>query len=133
MYTIYSAFFYAVSTLFFSEAGRIARKCLWQLALRYLLIYETTYHGMLRCSDEIQILSFYLVHHGIHFRKTHYSFDYIAMYHERRYTVCKAPVYHEIPCIGKYCRMQSRYITDKVIEAISCHPSCSIKIYAAEA
>ena len=83
---------------------------------------------MLAGTDKIQVFALYLIHHGIHFRKTHNAGNNIGTDHERRYTVSKASVDHEIPCIAYHSRMQSGNITHQVIEAVACNTSCAVKV-----
>ena len=85
---------------------------------------------MLACSDKIKIFSFNLIHHRIHFRKTHYACNNITSDHKRRYTICKTSVDHKIAGIRYHCRMQSCYISHKIIKTVSCNFSRTVKINA---
>ena len=87
---------------------------------------------MLAGSDEIKIFSLNLVHHGIHLCKTHNTCNHITADHERRYTVSKSTVNHEISCIGDNCGMKSCNISHQIIESISCHSSGTVKINTIE-
>ena len=62
-----------MGALFLSEAGRIAGHGYGELFFGDNLVDKLAYHGVLACSDEVQILALYLVHHGIHLGKAHYA------------------------------------------------------------
>ena len=83
---------------------------------------------MLTGSDQIQILPFNLIHHGIHFRKAHNSCHHIAADHKWGHTVGKASANHKIPCIRNNCRMKSCNISHQIIEAISGNLSGAVKV-----
>ncbi len=88
---------------------------------------------MFTCSDQIQILAFDLVHHGIHLGKAHYAGNNIASDHKWRYAVCKSSVNHKIPGIAYYRRVKSCNITHKIIETVSRNTSCCIQVNTVEA
>ena len=88
---------------------------------------------MLRSTDEIKILSLYLVHHAFHFRKAHNACNNVWTYHVRRNEICETSVYHEISGIWKNCRMKSCNVAHKIIEAVSWCSSCTVKINAVKA
>ena len=96
---VYATLLQSVCALFLAETGRIACQCFGQFTLRNDRIDEFTDHGMLTCSDQVQIFSLDLIHHGIHLGKAHNAGHHIAADHERRYTISKASAYHEISCI----------------------------------
>ena len=83
---------------------------------------------MLTCSDQVQIFSFDLIHHGIHLCETHNTCYNIASDHERWYTVSKSTIDHKVSCICKYRRMNSCDITHQIIESISRYSSGALKI-----
>ena len=83
---------------------------------------------MFGCADQIEILPLDLVHHGIHFVKTHNTGHNVRPDHKWRNTVSKSTVNHEISCIGDYCRMNSCDVSHQIIETVSCNFSCSIEI-----
>ena len=60
---------------------------------------------MLTGSDEVQIFSLNLIHHSVHLCKTHNACNHIAADHERRHTVGKSSVNHEITGIGNHSGM----------------------------
>ena len=128
MDTVNTSLLKSMSTFLFTEARRIACKCLRKLFLRDDLVNEFTDHGMLTCSDQVKILTFDLVHHSIHLRKAHNACNNVASDHERRYAVSKSPVDHEISCIGNYCGMKACDITHQIIESVTGNTSCAVKI-----
>ena len=83
---------------------------------------------MLAGPDQVQILTFNLIHHGIHFIKGHNTCHNVGPDHKRRYTVGKATVDHKIPGIRDHSRMQSCDITHEIIKSVSCHVSRRIQI-----
>ena len=88
---------------------------------------------MLTCSDQIQILTFDLVHHGIHLCKAHNACYNVASDHERRYTVSKSTVDHEVTRICDNCGMKSCDISHQIIESVTCNTSCAIQIDSVKA
>ena len=118
--------------LFLAEAGGIACKRLRQARLRNYLVDELAYHRMLRSTDEVKILSLYLVHHGIHIVLAHNTLDDISVDHKGRDAVGKAAVYHKIARIGKNRGMQTRHITHEIVKSVSGHTTCGVHINAAE-
>ena len=85
---------------------------------------------MLTGADEIEILAFDLVHHGIHLCKTHNAGYYIAADHKGRYTVGKAAANHKVSCVGDHGRVKSGNITHQIVKAIPGHFSGSVQINA---
>ena len=118
-----------MSSLLLAEARRVTRQRLRKLLLRYDLIDKLTDHRVLARTDQVEILSFYLVHHGVHLLKGHNARNHIRADHERRYTVRKSAIDHEISRIRDNRRVKSCDITHKIIESVSCHISGSIQIY----
>ena len=115
-------------SFFFTETWRITCKCLWKLILCQHCIDEFTNHGMLTCTDQIQVFTLYFVHHGIHLCKAHNSCYYITSDHKWRNAVSKSSVDHEISCIRNNCRVKSCNISHKVIESISGYFSGTFKV-----
>ena len=85
---------------------------------------------MLAGTDQIQILSFDLIHHGVHLCKGHNTGHHIAADHKRRNAVGKTAVDHKITCVGNYSGMQSCNIPHQIIKSIACHSACSIQVDA---
>ena len=132
MDTVNTSLLQAVSTLLLTEARGIAGQSLRQLILGNDRINKLTDHGMLAGTDQIQVLALDLVHHRIHLGKTHNAGNNLAADHERRYTVGKSSVDHEIAGIGNNCGVQSRNITHQIIETVSGNLSGSIQIDTVE-
>ena len=107
MDTVYTSFLNSVSTFLLTEAWRIAGQCQRQLCFRSNGIDKLTDHGVLAGTDQVQVLSFDLVHHSVHFSEAHNAGYYVAADHERRYAVSKSTVDHEISCICDHCGVQS--------------------------
>ena len=129
MNSVYTSLLNTMSTFFFSETWWITCKSLRKFWFWCNCINKLTNHWMFTCTDKIKIFTFNLVHHGIHLIKTHNACNNITSYHKWRYTVCEASVNHEISCIRNYCWMKSCNVTHKVIESITCHLACWIKVY----
>ena len=128
MDTVYTTLFNTVSTFLLTEARRIAGQGIRKLLFRNDLVNEFTDHGMLTGSDQIQILALDLIHHGIHLSKTHNAGNNVTSDHEWRYTVGKSTIDHEISCIRDNCRVKSCNITHQIVETISSHSTCAVKI-----
>ena len=128
MDSIHATLLDAVSALFLTEAWGITGQCLWQILFIGDRINKFTDHRMLTCTDQEQIFALDLVHHRIHFRKTHNTGHDIASNHVWRNAVSETTIDHEISCIGKYSRMQSGNVTHQIIETISCHFTGSINV-----
>ena len=96
MNAVNASFLNAVSTLFLTEAGRIACEGVGESFLVNDGINIFSYHGMLTCAYEIKVLALNLVHHGIHFRKAHNACNNAASYHKWGNAVGKALFYHKI-------------------------------------
>ena len=126
MDSVYASLFQTVCAFFLTEARRIAGQSLRQLFFRNNCVDKFTDHGMFGSTDQVKIFAFDLVHHSIHFRKAHNACYNIASDHERRYTVGKASVNHEISCICDNCGMQSCNIAHQIVETVSCNLSCAV-------
>ena len=126
--TVNASLFKSMSTFLFTEAWRITCKSFWKLFFRNDLVNKFTNHRMLTGSDQVQILTFDLVHHGIHLSEAHNTCNNVTSDHERRYTVCESSVNHEITCICNNCRMKSCDIPHQIIETITSNTSCAIKV-----
>ena len=119
-------------SFFFTETWRVAGQGIWKFFFIIDGINEFTNHGMLRSTNQIQILTFDFIHHGIHFIKTHNTGYNIAPNHKWWYTVCESTVNHEISCIRNNCRMYSCNVSHQIVEAISRNFSCCVQINTME-
>ena len=117
-----------MSAFLLAEAWRITGQCLWKLVFCKHSINEFSNHGMLACSDQIQVFSFNLIHHGIHFGKTHNTGNYIAADHEWRNTVSKSAANHKVAGIRQHSRMKPCNISHQIVKAISRNSSSTLKI-----
>ena len=88
---------------------------------------------MLGCTDQIEVFTLDLIHHGIHFFKTHNTGNHVRTDHKRWYTVGKSTVNHEVSCIRDHCRMQSCNVSHQIVEAVSSNLSSALKINAVKA
>ena len=66
-----------------------------------MLVDEFADHGVLACTDKVEVLALDLIHHGVHFREAHNAGHDVAADHEGRYAVGKAAVDHEIARIAR--------------------------------
>ncbi len=87
---------------------------------------------MLGGTDEVEILTLNLVHHGIHIGLAHNALDNVAVDHERGDAVDKAFIYHKVACVGEDCTVQAGNVTHEVVEAVAGNAACGIHIYAVE-
>ena len=87
---------------------------------------------MLGGADQIQILALYLVHHGIHLGEAHDARYDLGTDHKRRYHICEASAYHEVPRICDYCLVKSREITHQIVKSVAGDLACAVQIYAVE-
>ena len=126
--TINSALLDTVSSDFLAEAGRIACESLRELALGNDSIDELTYHRMLRCTDEVEILAFYLVHHTFHFSEAHNTCNDVASYHKRRNIICEALVYHKVSRIREYTRLKLSNVAAEVIETVAARLASAVEV-----
>ena len=88
---------------------------------------------MLGGSDQIEVLSFNLVHHGIHVVLTHDAFHHIAVNHEGGDAVNEAFVDHEVTGIGQHGGVQTGDVPHEIVEAVSGGSSGGIHVDAVEA
>ena len=128
MYAVYSSLLDAVRTFLLAETRRIASQCLRKLVFCKLRVNEFPNHRVFTCTDKIKILSFDLVHHGIHLCETHHTCHHIAPDHKRGNAVCEASAYHKVTGIRNHCRVKSGDIPHQIIEAVSRYFSCTVKI-----
>ena len=122
----------AVRTLFLAEAGAVARERLRQARLGDDLVDKFAYHRMLGGTDKVKILTFDLVHHGIHVVLTHNALNDVAVDHKGRYAIGKSLIYHEITGICKHRGMQTRDIAHEIVKAVAGNTPRSIHIYTVE-
>ena len=106
--TVNAALLDAVCTFFLTEARRIAGQRERQFGFRQDLVDEFTDHGVLAGTDEIQVFTLDLVHHGIHFRKAHNAGNDVAANHIRRDDIREAAVNHKIARIRDNGGVQTR-------------------------
>ena len=115
--TVHTSLFDTMCSFFFTETWRISWSVSSEALLhRVMCINKFTDHRMFTCTDQIQILSFNLVHHRIHLCKAHNSCYYITSDHEWRNAVSKSSVDHKISRIRNHCRMKSCNISHQIIE-----------------
>ena len=123
---VHTALLDAVCALFLTETRRIAGQSLRKFVLRSDGVDEFTDHGVLTGTDQVQVLTLDLVHHGVHLSKGHNAGYDIAADHERRDAIGETAVDHEITCIGNHCRMQSCDITHQIVKAVSGYLACCV-------
>ena len=126
MDTVYATFLDSMCSFFFSEAWRITGQCIWKFFFFINGINEFSDHRMFTGTNQIEILALDLVHHGIHFVKTHNSGYHIAADHKWRYTVCESAVDHKISRIGNHCGMKSCNVTHQIVKTVARYFSCCI-------
>ena len=83
---------------------------------------------MLGSTDQVQVLTLNLVHHGVHLGKAHYAGNHIGADHKRRHTIGKATVNHKVTGITDDRRVQPGNIAHQVIEAVTGHLAGSVQI-----
>ena len=132
MDTVYSSLLDAVGTDFLTEARRIGCQGLREICFVDDRIDELTDHGMLGCTDQVEVFALDLIHHVLHLGKTHNARNDGRTDHERRHVICEAAVDHKISCIGKDRRVKSRDIALEVIESVTAGLSCGIQIDTVE-
>ena len=125
---VYASLLNAVGTLFLTETRGVGSQRSGQGICLDDRIDKLTDHGMLAGTDQVEVLSLNLIHHGIHLCKTHNACHHIASDHKRRYTVSESSVYHEIPGISDHCRMKSGDISHQIIKTVSCHFCSTLQI-----
>ena len=133
MDTVNTSLLQTMSSFFFTEAWRIACQSFWKFFFRNDLVDEFTDHRMLTGTDQIQVFAFDLVHHSIHLCEAHNTCYNIAADHERRYTISKASIDHEVTGICNNCRMKSCNISHQIVKAITCNTSCTVQINSVKA
>ena len=133
MNTVNAALLDAVCTFFLTEARRIAGQRERQFGFRQDLVDEFTDHGVLAGTDEIQVFTLDLVHHGIHFRKAHNAGNDVAANHIRRDNIREAAVNHKIARIRDNGGVQTRDVAHQIIEAVTRNAACSVQIDTVEA
>ena len=133
MDTVNASFFDTVCTFFFTEARRIAGQCLRQVFFFVHGVDEFTDHGVFAGTDQVQVFTFDLIHHRIHFCKAHNACYNVAADHERRDAVFEASADHEISCISQNCGVQSCDIAHQVVETVTSYFSSAVQVDAAEA
>ena len=123
----------AVGTLLLAEAGGIAGEGLGQALLGNDLVDELADHGVLGGADQVQVLPFDFVHHGVHIRLAHNAFHHVAMDHEGGDAVGEALIDHEVTGVGQHGGVEPGNIAHQVIEAVAGDPTGGIHIHAVEA
>ncbi len=132
MNAVHAALLYAVRPFLLTETRGIAGQGLRQLLLREDGVNKFANHGMFACPNQVQIFSFYFIHHGVHLRKAHDPGHDITADHKWRHAVSKAPAYHKIPGIGNHCGMKPRDVSHQVIKAVSGYLPRAVQIEALE-
>ena len=130
---VHAALLDAVGALLLAEAGRIAGQGLGQLPFRDDLVDEPADHGVLAGADEIQVLPFDLVHHGVHLGEAHDAGDHVGADHKGRDAVSKAFSDHEIPGVGDDGLVQPGDVAQQIVEAVAGHPARRVHVDAVEA
>ena len=128
MDTVHATLLNAVRALLLAEAGRVRSQGLGQLALRGDGINKFADHRVLGSTDQVQVLTLNLVHHGVHLGKAHYAGNHIGADHKRRHTIGKATVNHKVTGITDDRRVQPGNIAHQVIEAVTGHLAGSVQI-----
>ena len=101
---------------------------MWKSLFLHDCIDILTNHGVLRSTDEVEVLALNLVHHSVHFSKAHNACNNVASNHKWWHAVGKASVYHKVTSVRNNCAVESCDISHKVIEAVACNLSCSVKV-----
>ena len=83
---------------------------------------------MLGSTDQVQILTFDLIHHSFHFCEAHNTVYYAAADHERRDAISESLVDHEVSCVADHCGMDSCSIAHQVIETVTTGTSCALLV-----
>ena len=133
MNPVHSSFFNPMRSLLFPEAGGIRGQRKRKGRRRQNLIDKTPNHGMLGSADQVEIFSFNLVHHGIHFRKGHHAVNHFGTNHIGRNDIGKSSVNHKISGIRKNSGMKACHIANEVVETVSGNSSRTVQIQAAKA
>ena len=128
VYAVHTSLLDSVRTYFLTEARGIRSHGNRQALLIYDLSFELTNHGMLGSTDQVQILTFDLIHHSFHFCEAHNTVYYAAADHERRDTISESLVDHEVSCVADHCGMDSCSIAHQVIETVTTGTSCALLV-----
>ena len=105
--------------LLLAEAGRIARERQGELVPVDDLSHEAADHGVFGRTDEIEVLSLYLIHHVFHFVEAHDARNDVAVNHKGRNDVSEALIDHKIARIGQNGGMQPCDVARQIIESLS--------------
>ena len=132
MNAVNAALLDAVCADLLAEARRITRQGLREAFLRQNGVNELADHGMLRSTDQVEILALDLVHHIFHLRKAHNARNNLGTDHEGRNIIGESAADHEITRIAEHGGMQSCHITAQIIEACAGGLSSSRLVNAAE-
>ena len=116
-----------------TEARAVGSQLIRQGFLLDCPVDEPADHGVLGCTDQIQIFAFDLVHHVFHFLEAHDALDDFAMDHERRQEVCEAFIDHEVTGIGQDGGVQSGNITAQEVETVAGCVAGAVQINAVQA
>ena len=133
VYAVNAPLLYAVGALLLAEAGGVAGESFGQLVFGNYLVDEAAYHGVLAGADKIEVLPFYLVHHGVHFRKAHHACYHVGADHKGRDAVGKALAYHKVPGVGDNGLVEPGDVAQQVIKAVAGHPARGVHVDAVEA
>ena len=91
-------------------------------------INELTDHGVLTGTDQVEVFTLDLVHHGIHLGETHYAGNHFRANHEGGDAVGEAAVDHEITGIGDHSGVKAGNVTHEIVEAVACNLACGIQV-----
>ena len=133
MNTIYAPLLQTMRSLFLAEAGGIAGQSLRQCAFGQDLVDIPADHGMLTGANQVQIFTFYFVHHGIHIVLAHDALHHVAMDHEGGNAIGKSLIDHEVSGIGQHAFMQPGNIPQQIVESLTGNTPCGIHINAVKA
>ena len=84
-------------------------------------------------TDEVEVLTLDLVHHGVHVRLAHDALDHIAVDHERRDAVSKALADHEIARVGQHGLVQAGNIAHEIVKSVAGDTARGVEIDAVKA
>ena len=123
----------AVCALLLTEAGAVRGQGQRHLALVQRLVDEAADHGVLTGTDQVQVLTLDLVHHGIHFREGHDALHHVAVHHEGRDHVGEALIDHKVAGIGQHSLVQAGNVAQQIVETVAGHAACGVHIDAVKA
>ena len=129
---VHTALLDAVGALLLAEAGGVRSQRLGQALFRQNLVNETADHGVLGSTDQIQILAFDFVHHGVHIGLAHHALYHVAVNHKGRNAVGKALADHKVTAISQNSLMQAGNITQQIVETVAGYPTGCVQINAVE-